>query len=704
MAAAGVLAAAALAASTAPVTLIVETGSPPAAVVNPWTSLGAGVDGVERGGVARLFTPRNIALMRRAGFGPLTYRLRTELANEAWHWTEEGRWSDSAHRQGYWTSSARPKRPVLIGWGYRLPRRGNTIDQGSNRGWSRIDDGDETTFWKSSPYLDRAYAGEDLDQWVVVDLGDPAAIDTARIAWARPYATAYAVQYWTGVDEYDDEGRWVSFPGGEVADGQGGLEILALAKAPIRTEFVRLLLRRSSGSAPPDADDPRDRMGYAVAELGFGRRRADGTFEDAVRHGAGRSRQSMVQVSSTDPWHRASDRDPDLEQVGFDRLFASGLTNGQPVMIPVGAFYDTPENARAELRFLKWRGYPVRQVEIGEEPDGQNVTPEHFAALYAQFASVAHQALPGAVTGGPSLQSAIADTWLDEGADHSWTRRFIDALGRRGAAASLGFFSFEHYPFDDLCGDISVKLVAETDLLPAYIRRLRDDHVPPAIPWVISEYGFSAFGGRPEVELPGALINAEIPAQFLKAGGAAAYLFGYGPNGPYRGAKACAGFGNLMLYEADGAGAARWPMPSYWAARMVVRHWLGAARRPVDLLPTSGLDNRAPVAAFAARPRAGRVSVLLLNRGRGPARLDLAVRGGAGEAASPARILDCLAYDPGRYAWMAAGPAGHPVRDHPPRRCAADPPPSGLTLPGLSLMVIEIAASQGPAAFPARKG
>src|SRR5437667_11774002 len=70
----------------------------------PTEALGAGVDGHERGECARMFTGKNIAEMRSAGFGPLTYRLRTELAGEVWHWNPRGKWSDPIHQCGYWTS------------------------------------------------------------------------------------------------------------------------------------------------------------------------------------------------------------------------------------------------------------------------------------------------------------------------------------------------------------------------------------------------------------------------------------------------------------------------------------------------------------------------------------------------------------------------------------------------------------------------
>src|SRR6266487_4169194 len=83
----------------------------------PSHAFGAGVDGHAEGETDRQLSPANIASMLSAGFKPLTYRLRTELAGEAWHWNPNGSWSEPSHRQGYWTSSIELGQPIHVCYG-----------------------------------------------------------------------------------------------------------------------------------------------------------------------------------------------------------------------------------------------------------------------------------------------------------------------------------------------------------------------------------------------------------------------------------------------------------------------------------------------------------------------------------------------------------------------------------------------------------
>ena len=679
-----------------PGTVEILAGQGPVNVIRPDRALGGAIDGLPAGQVETLFTPHNVAAIRGAGLGPISYSLRTELAIDAWHWGEEGSWSDRAHRQGYWTSSDNPKQPVMTGWGYKLPRRGDSVDQAEDDGYSRLDDGDPRTFWKSNPYLDALLShAPDRPQWVVVDFGAKRAISAAKVVWKEPYATHYRIQYWTAADPYDDEGRWRDFPEGDQRNGTGGVALVRLAERPIVTQFVRILLETSSHRAPPGSHDIRDSLGYAIGEVSFGTWASNGRLIDFVRHARDGRAQTQITVSSTDPWHRAEDRDPNAEQPGFDRLLRSGLTGGRPVIVPVGVLYDTPENAAAEFRFLRRRGYPVRQAEIGEEPDGQNVSPEDFAALYRQFGAAVRAAYPGIELGGPNLQDAVSDTWLDDSPDRSWTRRFLSDITSPGRRPDIDFFSFEHYPYDTPCGAIDRKLVGAGDILAKDLARLREDGVPRSIPWVMTEYGFSAFSGEVEVELPGALFDADMLARYFAAGGSAAYLLGYGPDQLYPPDKDCAGYGELMLFGEDARGEATWPAHTYWVMRLLTQEWLQPGDGPdrlyrasLDALPAE--EGRYISVWPALRPD-GRWSVMLINRSATePFSIRLAFdrdrAGGRGAFAGP---WDGVQYDETDYRWEPAGSSGHPLLDKPPH------PVSGrdgeILLPPYSITVARLA-------------
>lgn len=455
-----------------------------ARAVRPDEALGAAIDGAEAGMIDQIMTPRNIAAMKGAGLRPLTYRLRTELGIQTWHWNPVGSWSDPERQQGYWTSSDKPGAPIQLSWGYRLPRRGDTIDNANNDDYSRLTDGDRDTFWKSNPYLDPAalHDSESHPQWLIVRFDQPRPIDRAQIDWGEPYAARYAAQYWTGKDDIDPAGQWATFPHGAIDHGQGGKATLTLAEQPVIARYVRILLLQGSGTAPAGANDWRDRLGYAVREVSFGTSQADGTFQDFVVHAPSHQQQTFTHVSSTDPWHRARDRNPDLEQAGIDRIFASGFGFGLPVMMPTGLLFDTPENEAAELRYITRRQYPVRQIELGEEPDGQYGDPADYGALYLAAVDRLKGIVPHARFGGPSLQSAFTDTYMQTARTASWNGEFVAYLKRRARLDDLAFLSFEYYPFDDICGDIHAKLIEQNGLLPAAMQRFDRDGVPRPVP------------------------------------------------------------------------------------------------------------------------------------------------------------------------------------------------------------------------------
>ncbi len=180
----------ALALSAQAQTITVDVSHPTNHFV-PNQTLGAGVDRIAVEAIDKDFLQPTLEKTMASGWQPVTYRQNTELAVEAWHWNPNGRWSDASGK-GYFTGSATPTEPIRYSYGYALPRRGFTRNDGTdNVGFSRLTDGDLNSFWKSNPYLTQHFTGESdalHPQWVVLDMAQVQQIDSIRIAWGEPYA------------------------------------------------------------------------------------------------------------------------------------------------------------------------------------------------------------------------------------------------------------------------------------------------------------------------------------------------------------------------------------------------------------------------------------------------------------------------------------------------------------------------------------
>lgn len=660
----------------------------------PDQALGAGLDGHMQGEIAQIYTRANRRAMLSTGLSPLTYRLRTELGVEAWHFAPQGSFSDGARRQGYWMPSVRPVGRPLVSYGYQLPRRGDSSDQANDTGYSRLDDGRESSFWKSNPYLDAHFTGEPDSahpQWVLVDLHRARPVDAIQIDWYAPYATRFVVQRYAGPSAVllsgHPPGRWVDLPVGPLR-GRSGRQTVRIARRPVAVRFLRVLMSASSHTAPRGSSDLRDRLGYAIREIRLGVMRG-GKLQDLIHHAAS-SHQTTIFTSSTDPWHRASDRDPNYEQPSFQTVKASGLTRGQPTLVPVPILYGTPSAAVAELRYLRRVGIRIRGVELGEEPDGQLMQPEDYGALYVEFARAIHHAFPRLSLGGPGLQTSIPDwlAWPDAHGDRSWVHRFLDYLRARGALGELAFFSFEWYPFDNTCDPPGPQLARAADTLHRVLALQRVHGLPSSVPIYMTEYGYSAFAGQAEVDLPGALLNADVVGRFLSDGGASAYLYGLEPGSLMRELPQCSTWGNLVLFQSDDSHRMRHPVATYWETRMLTGDWVLPGNGTHQVLAASSsvhdAAGRELVRAYPLRRPDGRLSLLLVNVDPSHAyRVTLGAVGGPGGASGP-WIQHQLSR--AQYGWHPAGPSGHPGPDGPPAvsrlpaGAAFDLPPYSLTV------------------------
>jgi len=668
-------------------TLSIETNHPIASF-DPRAALGAGLDGHWQGETKEMYTSRNINRMLGAGLGPVSVRLRTELAVEAWHWNPKGSWSDPGNAQGYWTSGATPdpSHPILLSYGYKLPRRGNTLDEANDDGYSMLDDGDPKTFWKSNPYLSKAYTGEPdatHPQWVVLDFGKQVPVNVLRIQWAEPYATKFFVEYAkTGRVYFGGHpwNVWKSFPHGRIDHGNGGGQEVRLSDAPVMARYLRVWMTGGSQTALAGSSDPRDAMGYAIREISAGTCDAKGVFHDQITHSPDHL-QTLTYASSTDPWHRAQDRDPHVEQPGVDLIAQCGITRGLPIMLSIPVYYDTPENAAALASYIRRNRISVGRYELGEEPDGQRVGPKDFGALYAQTARAMRGVLPAkSILGGPSFVTVDSEKNDDTYRfDHRWwIRDFRHELSRQGQSANFQFLSFEWYPFDEVGEKESDQLPRSYEMLGRAMKRL----LPLGIPLVVGEANYSVFSCQQEVDLGGALLNAEMPAQFLSMGGSAFYFYSYEPNKLEESYDDS--WGNQMMLLQSPHGADPIALAPFYALRLLTQEWmspLGGEHQAYSVktnLPTSE-QNR--ISIFALKRPDKSWALLVINKNVSQS-VSLSLKSTPLKEAS--RLVS---YSAQNYVWRPDGATGHPLINHAPS-CFSLPSGQPVVIPPWSVSVI----------------
>jgi hypothetical protein len=667
----------------------------------PTKALGAGIDRLPYGAADKLLVDGTIQQVLSAGWQTVTYRQNTELHTEAWHWNPQGTWSDPAGK-GYFTGNAAPGAEMIRhSYGYPLPHRGVTRDDGTDTvGYSRLTDGDEESYWKSNPYLTQGFTGESdaaHPQWVFLDLASPQAVTAIRIAWAKPFAAQYEVQYWTGEDPIKKPtlGVWQTFPGGSVKDGKGGNATLQLATEPVVVQWVRILMTKSSNTCDTHgAADKRNCVGYAIRELYLGTTTADEKFHDLIRHTADQD-QTATYCSSVDSWHAPEDLDERAgDQVGFDLFFTSGVTRKLPAMIPIAMIYGTPEDAAAEIAYLEKRGYAISYVEMGEEPDGHYTPPEDYAALYVQFAAALHRVDATLKLGGPIFTGVNKDieTWPDTEGQTSWTRRFVDYLKAHGKLGELAFFSFEHYPIEP--GKIAWSSLYDEATLVTHIMEVwRQDGVPAHVPLFITESNISWQSSEAFVDVWGALWLADYIGAFLSGGGDAVYYFHYLPTGIGRGHNGS--MGTFDMFSADKDLKIVQPLSQYFASQLINLEWMQPGNGTHRLFPAASdvLDGAGHVlvTAYAALRPDGQWSLMVINKDQENAHevrisFDDAEKGSRGFFTGPVNLTT---FGKQQYQWHVDAKGGFADPDGPATKSSV----SGgvgtkFTLPAASVTVI----------------
>jgi hypothetical protein len=663
---------------------------------DPDIALGSSIDVLSRRDIDRIYSPHIIQESLSAGWGPITYRNNTELRMAAWHWTENGTWSDAAHRSGYFTGSSDLKEPIRYILAYALPHRGFATSG------DRPVPGPNLTYWKSNPYLTSKFTGERDDlhpQWVVLDLKSEKPINAVRIVWASPYARTYQVEYWLGTDDALDfdagpKGTWKLFPSGLLKNMHGGAVKLKLSEKPVSTRFLRILMTESSNTCDEHgSEDVRNCAGYAVQRILAGTIEGSGNFVEVVKHPS--EKLTTYCASSIDPWHSAEDVNDSgaYQHTGFDLLFTSGLTNNLPAMLPVTMLYGTPEDAAAQIAYIKKRGYSIGYIEMGEEPDGKHAMPEDYGALYIQWANAIHKIDPALKLGGPIFEGVNEDIrlWPDSQGRISWMGRFVTYLKAHGRLSDLSFVSFEHYPFEP-CEITWKTLYSEPQLMKHILQVWRQDGVPKEIPLMVTESHLAAQLTGPMSTIFAGLWLADNIGSFFEGGGAAFY---HSPIQPQGLQNSCLGWASWSNFVSDENYTIKGYTSLYYAAHMINLEWV-QHRSGVHHMFSSSTDLRDKegnllVTSYALHRPDSNWSLMLVNRDQNNSHPVRVVFGHqrSNRSTSFTGPVTLVTFGSEQYVWINDGQNSHAEPDNPAvvTSVAADPNTT-FTLPKASITIL----------------
>ena len=662
---------------------------------DPDSALGSSIDVLSRLDIDKVYSPHILQESLSAGWGPITYRNNTELRMAAWHWTENGSWSDVNHRSGYFTGSTEQKDPIRYILAYAMPHRGFATDG------DRPVQGPNLTYWKSNPYLTSKFTGESdalHPQWVVVDLKKEKTVSAVRIQWASPYATKVQVEYWSGTNALDfdggPKGEWKLSPSAIVESGKGGIAVVKLGDAPVSTQYFRVLMKESSNTCDEhDSSDVRNCVGYAIQSIQAGSVDASGNFVEASKDSADQA--VTYCVSSIDPWHSSEDVNDSgkYQHSGFDLFFRSGLTNNLPAMIPVTMLYGTPDDAAAQIIYIQERGYRIGYVEMGEEPDGKHAMPEDYGALYLQWATAIHKVDPKLKLGGPVFEGVNEDIrlWPDSQGRTSWMGRFVAYLKEHGRLNDLSFVSFEHYPFQP-CTITWKTLYQEPQLMKHILQVWREDGVPKNVPMMVTENHLAASLTGPMTTIFAALWLADNVGSFFEGGGAAFY---HSPIQPQDVHDSCLGWASWSNFVSDENYNIKGYTSPYFAAHMINLEWVQHRAGVHHMFPSSTDINDAEgnllVTSYAVHRPDGNWSIMLVNRDENDSHTVRVIFDRAGQK-RPAGFdgpVTLVTFGSEQYVWINDGPNSHPDPDNPPAATVIDSnAQTTFTLPRASVTVL----------------
>ena len=190
----------------------------------------------------------------------------------------------------------------------------------------------------------------------------------------------------------------------------------------------------------------------------------------------------------------------------------------------------------------------------------------------------------------------------------------------------------------------------------------------------MTEYGYSVFGGRPEVDIEGALFNADTVGAFLSLGGVKPYLYGYEPN--YLQDELKCSWGNLMMLQLQPKTDQLNRLSAYYASQLLTREWMQPVRQQHGIFLVTINDAKngrrgtagRTVTAYAVRRPDNQWALLVINKDpKDAAQLSVQFKiSGTKQPVSFEGKVEMIQFSRAQYAWHADGQNGHPIRSLPP--------------------------------------
>jgi hypothetical protein len=174
----------------------------------------------------------------------------------------------------------------------------------------------------------------------------------------------------------------------------------------------------------------------------------------------------------------------------------------------------------------------------------------------------------------------------------------------------------------------------------------------------MTEFGYSVFACRHEVDLEAALFHADTVGTFLTSGGTKAYLYGYEPD--YLTDELRCSWGNLMMLQISSADKKPNRLSTYYSARLLTNDWMQWVTKTHEVYPVTIEPDNAGVTAYAVRRPDKQWALLAVNKDPNrSAQLNVQFTGASVDTFTGK--VDIAQFSRQQYRWQEDGPNGRPL-------------------------------------------